>query len=159
MQELETALDEGIWAIASTAAGKYIGQLVAIGTDDGKPFIRSEMTKNYFIEHIANPTRMRWPLEFSAVMVPMHIDTPQGPRVAFDRQVTAAPLGHCYDVENLTVVITPVDYIFFNDMSKTDAEWHRNLIRNTLGMLLKQRLAAANIIDPATAMRQMQNVR
>lgn len=157
MQELEKALSEGIWAIVATAAGKYIGQLIAIGNDDGKEFTRSAMTKNYFIEHLTNPIRMKWPMEFSSMMIPAHVDTPMGPQIAINRQINAAPIGRCNNVESLTIVVTPVDLIFFDDMSATDAEWHRNLIRNTLNRLLEMRLAESNIIIPGTPHRQRNN--
>jgi hypothetical protein len=148
MEALEKAFQQGVWAIASTMAGKYIGQLGMIGNDDGRSFTGSAVTKDYFIAHLTNPIIMRWPLEFSVMQIPMQVQTPEGPQLVVDRQIQAMPIGRCMDVEHLTIHITPVDLFFFDDMPKSDAEWYRNLIRNSIQQIMAKRLAESNIVIP-----------
>lgn len=148
MEALEKAFTQGVWAIAATMAGKYIGQLAMIGNDDGRPFEGSAVTKKYFVEHLTNPVMMRWPLEFSVMQIPMQVQTSEGPGLVVDRQIQAMPIGRCMDVENLRIHITPVDIVFFEDMPKSDAEWYRNLIRNSIRQIVEKRLAESNIVIP-----------
>lgn len=149
MRELEEAFMEGVWGIAATSAGKYIGQFRSIRIDDGAILTGPPtVSKAYLIEHLTNPIQMRWPMEFSVMSIPTQVETPHGVQLVINRQIHASPIGRCHDIENLTISITPVDIIFFDDMSKVDAEWHRNLIRNSLRSILEQRLAASNILSP-----------
>lgn len=154
MEALEKAFTQGVWAIAATTAGKYIGQLAMIGDDDGRPFTGSAATKSYFVTHLTNPIMMLWPLEFSVMQIPMQVNTPEGPELVVDRQIQAMPIGRCMDVENLRIHITPVDIFFFEDMPKADAEWYRNLIRNSVRQLMEKRLAESNIVLPSAQQRR-----
>lgn len=154
MEALEKAFTQGVWAIAATMASKYIGQL-ATGDEDGRPFTGSTATKSYFITHLTNPVIMRWPLEFSVMQIPMQVQTPEGPMLQVERQIQAMPIGRCMDAENLTIHITPVDIVFFEDMPRDDVEWYRNLIRNSIKQVMAKRLAESNIVIPgATQVRR-----
>lgn len=144
MRELDIALTEGLWAIAATAAGKYVGQLW------GADHVGATKDKEYFVSHLTNPMKMKWALEFSSNLVPRAVRTADGGQaVVFDRNIQVNSIGHCLDVERLVIYITPVDLFFLDDMSKFDKDWHQNMIRDGVRNTLSLRLREAGIIDPS----------
>jgi hypothetical protein len=141
MQDLETALAEGTWAIAFTPSGKYIGQLRAIEGDEPPK-------KQYFIEHMTMPVRMAFAQEFHIAIVPQAVQTPEGQQLIFSRRIQAFCVARCLDSERTQVYITPTDYLFFEDMSPGDLNWHKNLVRAGIRAALEARAAESNIVLP-----------
>lgn len=143
MSDIDRALQEGVWAIAATPAGKYIGQLWAINAKGATP------DKNYFIDHLTNPMQMKWPLEFVANLIPRPMQAPNGQQMmGFERLLEAISISRCYDVAALTITITPSDLVFFSDMGKMDQEWHKNLVRTGIRNALNLRMKESGFVTP-----------
>ena len=146
---LDEALEEGAWAIAITPGGKYIGQLW--GLDHIVPCT----DKDYFIGQISSPMLMRYPLEFASMFVPKQVPGPNGqPLMVFDRVIQAYCLSRCYDVEAFEIVITPVDLLFFRDMSRGDRDWHKDLIRTGIKSAVEARARASGLLIPQGGMQE-----
>jgi hypothetical protein len=143
MRDLEEALNVGVWAIACTPCGKYIGQLW--GLDHFQP----TDSKSYFVEHASSPILMKWPLEFVSNLIPRPMRAPDGNVVqGFERMLDTMTISRCHDLENLKITITPTDFMFFTDMGPKDREWHKNLVRKGIRLAWEQYLKEANIILP-----------
>jgi hypothetical protein len=143
MQEVDRALEEGTWAVAFTPSGKYIGQLLSI--DGSEP-----PKKQYFIEHMTNPVRMRYAQEFHTSLMPRQVMDPATGQMqmVIGRRLEAFCISRCLNVEKTTVFITPTDYLFFEDMDSGDRHWHQNLVRDGIRNALQARAAESNIVIP-----------
>lgn len=142
MQDVEKALEEGIWAIAYTPSGKYIGQLWSVDGKEPSP-------KAYFVEHLTNPMCMKYAQEYHTALVPQPGVNEHGQQVMqLMRRIEAFCVSRCFDVERLSIYLTPTDIVFFEDMSRGDREWHKNLVRNGIRGALQQRAASSDIILP-----------
>lgn len=144
-KELEAALQEGVWAIAATPAGKYIGQL------HGLDHVEATNDKDYFLTHLTNPMKMCWPLEFSSTLIPRPT---RGGTIGFERIIQATCISRCFQIDRMVITITPTDLFFFQDMAKEDAEWHRDLIRDGVKSAQANRLSEAGLIHPNAPHRQ-----
>lgn len=145
---LDEAFDEGVWAIAITPGGKYIGQLVRE---------RSDVLYNetHFAASLGKPMVMRYPLEFASMFLPRQMPGPNGQaQVGFDRIIQAYCLSRCYDVESLEITITPVDLIFLSKMSRGDRDWHKELIRAGIKGAVEARARASGLLIPTGGMQE-----
>jgi hypothetical protein len=138
--DIDEALRTGVWAIAFTPAGKYIGQLW--GCEHGIPFT----DRRYFIEHIGNPIRMRYPLEFFCTVLQKTTMTERGPIPVLERLVQAQSVSHILNIEQGSLILTPCDYAFFEDMAPSDRHWHEELIRNGIRIAMDGRAQAMGLV-------------
>jgi len=144
---LDEAFSEGVWAIAITPGGKYIGQLRRDnGTHD----------ESHFAASLGKPTTMRYPLEFASMFLPRQMPgpVPGQTQVGFDRIIQAYCLSRCYDVESLEITITPVDLIFLSKMSRGDRDWHKDLIRAGIKGAVEARAKASGLLLPQGGMQE-----
>ena len=142
MDDIEKALAEGVWAIAFTPSGKYIGQLCPVVGEQAS-------TKSYFVEHLTNPIRIRYAQEYHASLMPRPMLDEHGQQVmGLARRLEAFCISRCLDVEKTQIYVTPTDLLFFEDMAIGDRNWHQNLVRNGIRAALQQRAADSNIILP-----------
>src|SRR5688572_10419173 len=138
--DIEEALKEEGWAIVMTAAGKYIGQLVS-----ATGFVDQAMVQ----DRIGSMMGLRWPLEYSCQLIPQRVRAPNGQEMVVPvRNIQALPIGHCLDVENLLIQVTPIDVIFFSKLSASDRRWHETLVKDGIREIISARAEAAGILDP-----------
>jgi hypothetical protein len=120
--EIDEALKQGCWAIVHTATARYVGQLWGI---DHAVAPKSE---SYFIEHMLNPVRMRWPFELIETVLPYtHPLNPDELCVPF--AYAAVPVGGCLCTEETAFILIPHDLLFFSSMADSDRRWHEELIK------------------------------
>lgn len=127
MNDIDKALnDEEGWAIVVTAGGKYVGKLDETDVvSRGLPLLR-------------------YPQEFHASLIPR-----QGPQgVVFERMIQAYSVSRCLDVENTVMHVTPIDILYFKDMSPHDRAWHKELVRSGITASTEARAHAIGLLTP-----------
>jgi hypothetical protein len=110
-KSIEEAIEEGTWAITIGPNSKYIGQLWAI---DGE----FSSDKAYFVAHLTNPIIVRYPLLLGW--------RSEGGPPSLD------PVGHCTDIERFQLYTTPLDFIFFSDMSTADRKYYKARVQRVI---------------------------
>lgn len=129
-KSLEDALNDTGWALVWTAAGKFLGQL---SIDEGHPH-----------------ANLRYPLEFHDTLIPQQVQGPQGPQLVFGRHIQTFPVSNCLDIEHTLIDVIPVNILWFGNMTRADAEWHKNLIRGGIKAAMEQRARNVGIILPGS---------
>lgn len=127
---LEESFEKKDWAVVFTSAGKYIG---CIEEPD------EELPNAVFISHVQ---------ELCDANVPRQAHTPDGPRIVFDRYITARSVSNCLDIESTYLTIQAIGILRFNHMSPGDREWHKNLVRGGIKAAIAQRMQASGLVTP-----------